>query len=397
MLTLYRRHLKRCEHKKDGRGYRRCHCPVWVDGHLNGEDINKSLNERDWQRAQRIIRDWEADGKVPLRREEPEVMTIARACEQFLADAKARNLSPGTIANYKRLLRNLERFATYCGISALSDLSVQHLVKFRGEWKLSNLTALKHLERMRSFFRFARDNGWIAENLGSKLKSPRIAPAPTLPFTKEQMTAILDAASKKAETGKGEARSNNLRLRTLILFLRYTGLRIGDAVGCPVERVADGKLRLYTQKTGTHVHLPIPEFLLKALEVTPRRSEHYFFWSGNCKLQTAVTDFQTRLRELFAEIGIAKGHAHRFRDTFAVGLLLKGVPLERISVALGHSSVKVTEKHYAPWVRERQEQVEADVRRTWSDDPIVLLENAALATDETKGTQKLRGKNEAVN
>src|ERR1700733_7790870 len=241
-------------------------------------------------------------------------MTIAHACEQFLADAKARNLSSGTIANYKRLLGNLERFATSFRISALSDLSVQDLTKFRGGWKLSNLTALKHLERLRSFFRFARDNGWIAENLGSKLKSPRVAPAPTLPFTKEQMTAILDEASKKAATGKGEARSNNLRLRTLILFLRYTGLRIGDAVGCPVERIADGKLRLYTQKTGTHVHLPVPEFLLKALDVTPRRSESYFFWNGNCKLQTAVTDWQTKLRDLFEDAGIPNGHAHRFRD-----------------------------------------------------------------------------------
>src|SRR5436309_12327866 len=31
----------------------------------------------------------------------------------------------------------------------------------------------------------------------------------------------------------------------------------------------------------------------------------------------------------------------------------------------GHQSVRITEKHYAPWVRARQEQLEADVRRTW--------------------------------
>jgi hypothetical protein len=32
---------------------------------------------------------------------------------------------------------------------------------------------------------------------------------------------------------------------------------------------------------------------------------------------------------------------------------------------LGHSSIKVAEKHYSRWVRARQEQLEADVRRTW--------------------------------
>jgi hypothetical protein len=39
--------------------------------------------------------------------------------------------------------------------------------------------------------------------------------------------------------------------------------------------------------------------------------------------------------------------------------------MERVSILLGQQSVRITEKHYAPWVRERQEQWEADVRRTW--------------------------------
>ena len=37
---------------------------------------------------------------------------------------------------------------------------------------------------------------------------------------------------------------------------------------------------------------------------------------------------------------------HRLRDTFAVGLLLAGVPIERVSVLLGHQSVRVKERHY---------------------------------------------------
>jgi integrase/recombinase XerD len=36
----------------------------------------------------------------------------------------------------------------------------------------------------------------------------------------------------------------------------------------------------------------------------------------------------------------------------------------RVSVLLGHSRIKVTEKHYSPWLRARQERLEADVRRS---------------------------------
>ena len=64
-----------------------------------------------------------------------------------------------------------------------------------------------------------------------------------------------------------------------------------------------------------------------------------------------------------------------FRDTFAVELLLAGVPIEQVSILLGHKSVKMTEKHYLPWVKARQEQLTSHVRRGWL--PEVFKEEAA--------------------
>jgi integrase/recombinase XerD len=42
-------------------------------------------------------------------------------------------------------------------------------------------------------------------------------------------------------------------------------------------------------------------------------------------------------------------------------MLLAGIPLERVATLLGHQSVKITERHYAPRVHERQVQIESDV------------------------------------
>jgi site-specific recombinase XerD len=273
---------------------------------------------------------------------------------------------------------------------------------------------LKKLERLRSFFRFAKDNRWIQDNPATEIRNPKVSIRPTLPFTREEMLQILAGIALRIEECQPHGKANARRLRGLVLLLRSSGLRIGDAVSCSVDRFIDGKLRLYTQKTGTHVHCPLPEFVVRELNSIPKMSERYWFWTGNGKLQTAVADWQGRLLDLFecmkvsqfaltnkisnsealkqlrAKGGkIANGHAHRFRDTFAVELLLAGVPLERVSILLGHNSIKVTEKHYAPWVRERQEQAEADVRRTWSQDPIALLEG--------KGTLEVRQTDVAVN
>ena len=74
------------------------------------------------------------------------------------------------------------------------------------------------------------------------------------------------------------------------------------------------------------------------------------------------------MRPLFEAAGVRSGHmvSHRLRDTFAVDLLQKGVPMEEVSKLLGHTSIKTTEKHYAKWVKGRQDRLDNLVTATWA-------------------------------
>lgn len=72
-------------------------------------------------------------------------------------------------------------------------------------------------------------------------------------------------------------------------------------------------------------------------------------------------------KRLFILPGIPDRHGHRFRATFPPELLFCAFPIERVSILLGHQSVRITEKHYALWVKARQEQFKAVVRRTLRD------------------------------
>ena len=165
-------------------------------------------------------------------------------------------------------------------------------------------------------------------------------------------------------------------------------MRIGDAVQLGVNRIQGNKLLLHTEKTGVHVYCVLPDIVTKALDAAPHSSQNYFFWTGKSTVRSAKGKWQRRLQRLFEFASVVGGHAHRFRDTFAVELLLAGVPLDRVSVLLGHSSIRITERHYAPWTRSRQEQIEADLKAAWQTDPVVVT-GGAVSGRQRRASRRL--------
>ncbi len=62
-----------------------------------------------------------------------------------------------------------------------------------------------------------------------------------------------------------------------------------------------------------------------------------------------------RMRALGRQAGVKNVHAHRFRDTFAVDMLLKGLSPYDLAKLLG-DTVHTVETHYSPFVRELRER-----------------------------------------
>jgi integrase/recombinase XerD len=372
VLTIYRRHKPTCPHFPKGRAYHYCKCAIWADGVLANREIRKSLRTRDWTKANREVQKWEAAERI---NERGAPVTLADAWQSLLADLAARKLSDSTIRKYTLLERQMKEFAEATELHSLPEFDLDTLSKFRATWKDGSRTAAKKLERLRALFRYAHERRWVESNPASLLKAPRVSIVPTMPLTRDEMVRILAAGDQYVAVTNKSGGLNARRLKALVLLMRYSGMRIGDAVSLSVNRLEGMRLFLYTQKTGTPVYTVLPDFVLKALEETPRVTPTHYFWSGAGKLESIVRSWQTRIRKLFVIAKVSKGQgnmlSHRFRDTFSVELLLAGVPIERVSVLLGHSSVRITEKHYSPWVRSRQEQLEADVKRAWAEDPVI--------------------------
>jgi integrase/recombinase XerD len=102
----------------------------------------------------------------------------------------------------------------------------------------------------------------------------------------------------------------------------------------------------------------LPEEVAEILRAVGRKKPQFFFWNGKSKPATIAGTWSEKIKAVFDEAKIEDGHSHRFRDTFAVSLLENGASLESVSVLLGHTSIQITQKHYNPWVRSRQDKLD---------------------------------------
>jgi site-specific recombinase XerD len=306
---------------------------------------------------------WDSAGSSDSRK----TRTVTAAIEAFLADAASatgRELRLPTLSKYRTLLRRLNAFCAKCSIARLEDLTPESLRNFRETWPTGPRATVNNISRLRAFFKFAIENEWIVRNSALALRGPKHGKdVQKLPFSDQEMTAIAAAA----ETVPLQCGSNQ-DLLTLILVMRHTGLRISDAGMLKADRIEGDQLKLHTQKSGSWVCIPLAPWLLERLRTVEVKPGGYLFVTGSARLETVTDLWRRKIARVFAAAGVPHGHPHRFRHTFAVDLLSKGVDIKTVSLLLGHSSVTITERFYSAWIQSRQQALSDQIRKTWPED-----------------------------
>ena len=347
MLSIYRRHRLGCKFADD-RISRKCRCSLWATGTLLGQPYRRSLKTRSFERAQQILRNIE-DGTQPQKTLS---ITIKDALTAFIADCESRNLNPSTLAKHRRLRERILAFSERHQLTKVADIDVALCRNFRDGWTLAPRTASKELERLKSFFRFCVENSWIASSPATSIKAPEVKPNPTLPLSDAGVVKIFAHA--------------DFRCQLFFRVLLHSGLRVIDAAQLRPEKIIDGKLFLCTQKTGVPDRCPLPTDLLQDLEKIPLVGGYYFAVTSSNPVSIAEY-YRVKLAKIDK-----KFRPHRFRDTFAINLLLKGVSIENVAILLGNT-VSVCEKHYSPWVLARQSALEKAVESTWGTSKLVRV------------------------
>ena len=382
MLKAEKRHRNSCRFDQYDRARAKCTCSYHAIGVLNGTFLRRSLKTSNYETAIRTIRKWESLGAA----RESQSIAIEDAVGAFMRDIGARNWQEATKRKFRTLLQ--DRLVGYCrqhGYRLLRELDLNAATEFRATWQDAPLTALKNIERLRAFYRFCLDREWVTGNPAAKLKV-KVTVEEKEPFTPEEFERIM-VATEGYRYGRGPTDPRKAaELQAFILVLRHSGLRISDTVKLERTQLVPGTdsdgyaLMVQQQKVRRTVYIPLPDGrdglpdVVGTLQALPLHDEKYFFWNGTGDIERAVNNWRSCLTRVFrvAETQIGsrkpfscKPHPHRFRHTFAAGYLNAGVPIETVSLLLGHASVKVTEKHYAKFNQARQARIEEAVRGAW--------------------------------
>jgi len=370
VITIFVRHSADCKYEGDEFS-KRCSCRKHFRWTQNGEQHRRKAGTRSWPEAEDIKRRLEDElaGRVPA--EPSEVRTLMDAIGVFNADKKNQGITADVLGKYARELDRLRVFAEARRVFTVAGVSREMLIDYQAEWEAlypSSNTRQMVQARLKNFLRFCYDNRWL--DRVPRLSSIKADEAPTLPLSAAEYTKLLKTVPVSFPDSAKAA-----RVRGLVQLMRWSGLAIRDTVTLRrSEIIHDRANKLYRivtarQKTGTHVSVPIPPNVAKEVLAVLNGNAEYVFWStGTGKEQSAVTNWQHDLRKLFKDAGItSEGNmlSHRLRDTFAVDLLEKGVPLEEVSKLLGHESIKTTERHYSKWVKGRQDRLDGLVTATW--------------------------------
>lgn len=370
LITIFVRHSSDCKYKGDEFA-RRCQCRKHLRWSQHGTQYRRSAGTRSWGEAEEVKRRLEDQLAGRTLEEKSDTRGIQECIDLFIQDKKIQSVTSGRIDKYTRELNRLREFCERSGVFTIQGITRELLTGYCATWERlypSSQTRSSVRARVRAFLRYCLDAEWIPRI--PPLPKIKVDEPPTLPLTAGEYARLLGAVNVVFEDP-----TKRLRVRAALQLMRWSGLAIGDALTLERSNIqhdeAKGCYRIVTsrQKTGTHVSVPIQQEvgdeLLAALNGNPK----YVFWTGEGDSETITKSWRKYfIAPVFAAAKIARGGnmmSHRLRDTFAVDLLEKGVPMEEVSKLLGHESIKTTERHYAKWVKGRQDRLDSLVMETW--------------------------------
>ena len=313
-------------------------------------------------------------------------VTIRDAIEEYDGDLALRRVTKSTRVKYRQHLRAIAGAVgeTRSPASVSTHEIKMHLSRWQREYEtsagreLSPATVRNRMTALGCFYGFLLDNAGLVDEDGLPVPNPMGPISKHKPKVERRVNGWL----REDEDVRLMAGQMALQEKVIIFLLRFTGLRVSEAVGLRIRdlNLMTDKITVRTSKTEAGRRTipilpglkPVLRAWLNELEARGlNEPDGYFLCTlreGNSKSRPGIrtapgrplaTQFVWKVVKRVGqrnEIRIVDGKSelgpHALRRTFGSDLINRGVRLEVISRLLGHSSTTVTEGHYAELLSE---------------------------------------------
>jgi integrase/recombinase XerC len=258
---------------------------------------------------------------------------LATYFKMFMLHQEASHHTPKTLTHYRYTLNKFLRHLAHRGIKAPEDVKAEHIRAFlaylqRQGYKDTTLHA--HARAIKTFFNFLVTEEVLEVSPMHKVAMPKLEKKIHPPFTTEDIEALLEAC-------QGEYA---LRDKAIVLCLLDSGLRISEFAGMNVGDVdKDGLVRVHGKgmksryvRLGASARKAMLHYLAKR-----RAKQEEALWLGR-QGRLTVNGLYYALRRLGKRAGV-HCHPHRFRRTFAIWALRRGMDVYHLRAILGHADL----------------------------------------------------------
>ncbi len=236
---------------------------------------------------------------------------------------------------------------------------------------LARRSISSRLAALRSFYRYARRQGWVTGDPWGAVTTPRLPRRLPSVLDIGEVEQILDAvggsrARRSLSAGSRAADPSDpltLRDRAIVETAYGAGLRISELAGA---RLSDldlrrGELRVLgkgrKERAGLLGRPAVEALTIYLADGRPRLREHAFgadpgiLFLNNAGDPLSVRGLRYRIDRLFRMAGVSEGSTpHTLRHSFASHLLEGGADLRVVQELLGHESLATTQiyTHVSP-------------------------------------------------
>lgn len=266
---------------------------------------------------------------------EPQARTWDELVEAYM-DGPGSAKSPRSMERDRHSLRALYRRFSGAPLDAINGAAVRAYIAARREDGMSDASVRSECALMGAISAWgARELEWPVPNPWAG-RLPRPSPPRDRWLTRDEGDRLIESAYALAALGRWPWIGDFVRL------CLFTGLRRAEALGLEWSRVDldAGAIRFGAgdQKSGRAGSIPLNRSARLALANRPRSGARVF---------EGVRHPDAAFAAAVRGAGLANVRIHDLRRTFGSWLAQEGVPIQRISLLMRHSTIGITHSTYA--------------------------------------------------